>query len=79
MRSAVGVVIGASAGSDGAAECKAIAPPTTASTPLAVRNLLIVAALGAISLITLLLGMWSRQDLIAVIAWPSICSKAGPG
>ena len=30
--------------------------------PLAVRNLLIVAALGIISLITRLLGVWSRQD-----------------
>jgi arsenite methyltransferase len=40
--------------------------------PLAVRNLLIVAALGVISLITRLLGVWSRQDLIAVIARPLI-------
>ena len=40
--------------------------------PLAVRNLLIVGALGVISLITLLLGVWSRQDLIAMIAWPLI-------
>ena len=40
--------------------------------PRAVRNLLIVAALGVISLITLLLGVWSKQDTIAVIAWPSI-------
>ena len=40
--------------------------------PLAVRNLLIVAALGIISLITRLLGVWSRQDLIAVIARPLI-------
>ena len=38
--------------------------------PLAVRNLLIVAALGIISLITRLLGVWSRQDLIAAIAFP---------
>lgn len=36
--------------------------------PLAVRNLLIVAALGIISLITLRLHVWSRQDLIAMIA-----------
>ena len=40
--------------------------------PLAVPNLLIVAALGIISLITRLLGVWSRQDLIAVIARPLI-------
>ncbi len=40
--------------------------------PLVVRNLLIVAALGIISLITRLLGVWSRQDLIAVIARPLI-------
>jgi SAM-dependent methyltransferase len=38
--------------------------------PLAVRNMLIVAALGIISLITRLLGVWSRQDAIAVIARP---------
>ncbi len=40
--------------------------------PVVVRNLLIVAALGVTSLITLLLGVWSRQDFIAVIAWPLI-------
>src|SRR6476659_7902808 len=40
--------------------------------PIALRNLLIVAALGIISLITRLLGVWSRQDLIAVIARPLI-------
>lgn len=40
--------------------------------PLAVRNLLIVAALGIVSLITLLLGVWSRNDLIAAIAFPLI-------
>src|SRR6185503_17516877 len=44
--------------------------------PLVVRNLLIVAALGVISLITMLLGVWSRQDLIAAIAFPLIW--AGP-
>lgn len=38
--------------------------------PLAVRNLLIVGALGVISLITRLLGVWSGQDPIAVIARP---------
>ena len=40
--------------------------------PLVVRNLLIVAALGIISLITRLFGVWSRQDLIALIARPLI-------
>src|SRR6187551_162351 len=40
--------------------------------PLVVRNMLIVAALGVISLITRLLGVWSRQDVIAVIARPLI-------
>src|SRR3954468_23162859 len=40
--------------------------------PLAVRNMLIVAALGIISLITRLLGVWSRRDVIAVIARPLI-------
>jgi SAM-dependent methyltransferase len=40
--------------------------------PLAVRNLLIVAALGIVSLITRLLGVWSRHDPIAAIARPLI-------
>ena len=40
--------------------------------PVAVRNLFIVAVLGVISLIARLLGVWSRQDLIAVIARPLI-------
>ena len=39
--------------------------------PVAVRNMLIVGALGIISLVTRLLGVWSRQDAIAVIARPS--------
>src|SRR5215475_4685204 len=38
--------------------------------PVAVRNMLIVAALGIVSLIARLLGVWSRQDAIAVIARP---------
>ena len=46
------------------------APNYGIDAPLAVRNLLIVAALGVISLITRLLGMWSREDVIAVIARP---------
>ncbi len=40
--------------------------------PAVVRNLFIVAVLGVISLITRLLDVWSRQDLIAVIARPLI-------
>jgi SAM-dependent methyltransferase len=46
------------------------APNYGIDAPLAVRNLLIFAALGVISLITRLLGLWSRQDVIAVIARP---------
>lgn len=38
--------------------------------PVAVRNMLIVAALAIISLIMRLRGVWSRQDVIAVIARP---------
>jgi arsenite methyltransferase len=40
--------------------------------PQAVRNMLIVAALGIVSLITRLLGVWSREDPIATIARPLI-------
>jgi len=47
--------------------------------PLAVRNLLIVAALGVISLVTRLLGVWSKQDVIAVIARPLISAGLGCG
>src|SRR6188508_1168325 len=47
--------------------------------PLAVRNMLIVAALGIISLITRLLGVWSRQDLIAAIAFPLISAGLSCG
>ena len=47
--------------------------------PLVVRNLLIVAALGIISLITRLLGVWSRQDAIAMIARPLIGAGLGGG
>ena len=47
--------------------------------PLAVRNLLIVAALGVISLITRLLHVWSRQDLIAVVARPLISAGLSCG
>ena len=48
------------------------APNYGIDAPVAVRNLFIVAVLGVISLITRLLGVWSRQDLIAVIARPLI-------
>ena len=47
--------------------------------PLVVRNLLIVAALGIISLVTRLLGVWSRQDPIAMIARPLIGAGLGSG
>jgi SAM-dependent methyltransferase len=47
--------------------------------PLAVRNLFIVAALGIISLITRLCGVWSRQDLIATIAFPLISAGLSCG
>ena len=47
--------------------------------PLAVRNLLIVAALGIISLITRLSGVWSKQDLIATIALPLISAGLSCG
>ena len=55
------------------------APNYGIDAPVAVRNLLIVAALGVISLITRLLGVWSRQDLIAVIARPLISAGLGCG
>ena len=44
--------------------------------PVAVRNMLIVAALGIMSLIARLLSVWTRQDAIAVIARPLMV--AGP-
>ena len=55
------------------------APNYGIDAPLVVRNLLIVAALGVISLITLRLGVWSKQDLIAVIAWPLLWAGLGSG
>jgi ubiquinone/menaquinone biosynthesis C-methylase UbiE len=55
------------------------APNYGIDAPLAVRNLFIVAGLGVISLITRLLGVWSRQDLIAVIARPLIAAGLGCG
>jgi SAM-dependent methyltransferase len=47
--------------------------------PLAVRNLLIVAGLGMISLITRLLGVWSKQDPFAVIGLPLITAGISCG
>jgi SAM-dependent methyltransferase len=55
------------------------APNYGIDAPRAVRNLLIVAELGVISLITRLLGVWSRQDLIAVIARPLIAAGLSCG
>ena len=55
------------------------APNYGIDAPLAVRNLLIVAALGVISLIARLLGVWSRQDVIAVIARPLIVAGLSCG
>src|SRR4051794_16834004 len=46
------------------------APNYGIDAPVAVRNLQFVAALGVISLITRLLGVWSRQDPVAVVARP---------
>ena len=47
--------------------------------PGAVRNLLIVAALGFITLVTRLLHVWSRQDPIAMIARPLMGAGLGCG
>src|SRR5262245_51039986 len=47
--------------------------------PVAVRNMLIVAALGITALITRLLGGWSRQSAIAVIARPLMGAGLGCG
>src|SRR6476659_10731126 len=55
------------------------APNYGIDAPVAVRNLLIVAALGIISLVTRLLGVWSRQDPIAMIARPLIVAGLGSG
>ena len=55
------------------------APDYGIDAPKVVRNLLIVAALGVISLITRLLGVWSKQDLIAVIALPLISAGLSCG
>lgn len=55
------------------------APNYGIDAPLAVRNLLVVAALGVISLITRLLGVWSGQDQIAVIARPLMMAGLGCG
>ena len=55
------------------------APDYGIDAPYAVRNLLIVAALGVISLITRLLGVWSSQDGIALIARPLMSAGLGCG
>ena len=55
------------------------APNYGIDAPVALRTLLIVAALGVISLITLLLGVWSKEDLIAVIARPLISAGLSCG
>lgn len=55
------------------------APNYGIDAPLAVRNLLILAALGAVSLITRLLGVWTREDLVAVIARPLISAGLSGG
>jgi arsenite methyltransferase len=58
------------------AVCK---PDYGLDAPSAVRNLLIVAALGIVSLITRLLGLWSRHDAIAAVARPLIGAGLGCG
>jgi SAM-dependent methyltransferase len=47
--------------------------------PGAVRNLFIVAALGVVALVTRLLGVWSREDSIALIGRPLIAAGLGSG
>src|SRR6476659_10411239 len=55
------------------------APNYGIDAPVAVRNLLIVAALGIISLTTLLLRVWSKQDPIALIGRPLISAGLSCG
>jgi ubiquinone/menaquinone biosynthesis C-methylase UbiE len=55
------------------------APDYGLDAPVAVRNMLIVAALGIIALIARLLGVWSRHDAIAVIARPLMLAGLGFG
>ena len=47
--------------------------------PVAVRNMLIAAALGLISLITRLMGVWSPQDVVAMIARPLMVAGVSCG
>jgi ubiquinone/menaquinone biosynthesis C-methylase UbiE len=47
--------------------------------PVAVRNMLFVTALGVLSLVARLLGLWSRQDVIAAIARPVMVAGLGFG
>lgn len=55
------------------------APNYGIDAPIAVRNLFVVAALVLISLTTRLLGLWSKQDPIAMIAWPLLCAGLSCG
>ena len=56
-----------------------VAPNYGIDAPIAVRNLFIVAALGVIALIARLLGVWSRDDPIALIGRPLIAAGLGSG
>lgn len=47
--------------------------------PAAVRNMLVVAALGVIALVTRLLGAWAGEDAIAVVARPLMVAGLGFG
>jgi len=55
------------------------APNYGIDAPLAVRNLLIVAAVGVIALVTRLLGVWTGHDPIAAIARPLMMAGLGCG
>jgi SAM-dependent methyltransferase len=55
------------------------APDYGLDAPVAVRNMLIVAVLGVVSLIARLLGVWSRHDAVAVIARPLMMAGLGFG
>lgn len=55
------------------------APNYGIDAPLAVRNLLIVGAVGVIALVTRLLGVWTGHDPIAAIARPLMMAGLGCG
>jgi SAM-dependent methyltransferase len=55
------------------------APNYGIDAPVAVRNLLIVGAVGMLSLITRLLGVWSRVDPIAAVARPLMAAGLSCG